>query len=263
MAEHEKNEFSNLGPGYEGVGQFYDLFADNSDLPFYLQYAREAGSPILEIAAGTGRVAFMLARKGFEVVALENSPSMLEKAREKLEREPPESARRITIIQGDMTKFEINRKFSLIIIPASFGHALTSEAQLSTLKCIYNHLQEGGIFILDLFPGALQHEHATFTDSPILLLDGTAVERHGEIHSDFLKQIMRVDLRYIVRNHKQEMIEDIRVVSYAALLFNREVDLLLRLSGFEVVRELGSFECEPYSSESVRRIFVLEKRVCD
>lgn len=260
MVKNEEDKLQDLSLGYEGVGRFYDLFADNSDLPFYLRYSQKTGSPILELAAGTGRVSFILAREGYEVVALEKSPSMLEIARERLEYEPSESAERITIVHGDMTNFELDQKFSLIIIPASFGHALTSKAQLSTLNCVRNHLCENGIFILDLFPGALQHEHATFTDSPVSLSHGLTVERHGEIHSNFLSQIMQVTLHYVVRNIKQEIIEEVNVVSHAALLFNREVDLLLQLAGFAVLEELGSFEGERYSPESGKRLLILGKR---
>ncbi|TFG33940.1 class I SAM-dependent methyltransferase [Candidatus Thorarchaeota archaeon] len=260
MPDHA-DDTSNMHPGYEGVGPFYDLFVDNSDLPFYLQYARQKGSPILDLAAGTGRVTFMLAREGFKVVALEESLSMLDVAQEKLNQEPLNSAERITLIRGDMTNFELKQKFNLIIIPASFGHALTTDTQLTTLKCIFNHLDDDGLFILDVFPGALQHEHATFVDGPVFLPDNTTVERHGEIFSNFLNQIMRVNLRYIVRDGNQNIIKDVRVVSSAALLFNREVDLLLQLTKFEVVEELGSFEGEAYSPESVRRLLILQKRI--
>ena len=261
MTDDREDPFSNLGPGYEGVGLYYDLFTDNSDIPFYIQYAREVGSPILDLAAGTGRVTFALAQDGQEVVALENSPSMLEIARKKRDQESPEVAERVAIVQGDMTDFQLKRKFSLIIIPTSFGHALTTEAQLSTLRCIYEHLNESGIFILDLFPGAHQHEHATFSDNPVPLSDRTTVERHGEIHTDFVRQLMRVDLQYIVRDSAQTIVDEVKVVSSAAILFNREVDLLLRMTGFKIAEELGTFEGDQYSSESGRRILILKKGV--
>jgi len=219
------------------------------------------GSPILDVAAGTGRVAFTLARDGQEVVAIESSPSMLAEAQRKLELEPPEIRERITMIQGDMTNFQLEKKFSMIIIPNSFGHALTTDTQLSTLRCIHKHLAETGLFLLDLYPGALQNEHATFVDSPVPLSNGRTVERHGEIYTDFTQQLMQVDLRYIIRGSNKEIIDEVKVVSSAAILFNREVDLLLKMTGFEVVEELGSFEGQTYSPESGRRIMILRKRV--
>ncbi|MFW9794655.1 MAG: class I SAM-dependent methyltransferase, partial [Candidatus Thorarchaeota archaeon] len=132
-----QDPFENLSAGYEGIGEFYDVFADNSDLPFYIKYAERLGSPILDIAAGTGRVTFALAHKGFEVVALEQSPSMFSVAKKRLQDIPREVADRITIVEGSMTNFALDKKFRLIIIPTSFGHAMTTEDQLSTLRCIH------------------------------------------------------------------------------------------------------------------------------
>ena len=72
-----EKSIEDLESGYEGVGEFYDLFTDNTDIPFFLEFARKTGSPILDLAAGTGRVSFALAKEGFDVVALEQSQSML------------------------------------------------------------------------------------------------------------------------------------------------------------------------------------------
>ena len=253
------NEGNRAKSGYEGIGRFYDFFADSSDIPFFIKYAKKFGSPVLDIAAGAGRVSIALANEGYEVVAIDRSPSMLEVARNRLESMDQSIANNVTIIEGDMTKFNLDRTFPLVVIPCSFGHALTTDAQLSTLQSIRNHLTDNGIFILDIYPGAIQHERAGFRENPVLLPDGTTVEREGEIRSDMLRQIMDMDLRYIVRDNDQNIVEEVRVVSSAALLFNREVDLLIRLSGFEIEKEFGGFDESAYTPESFRRILILKK----
>ncbi len=246
-----------LDSGYEGVAEFYDVFADTSDLPFYVQYAKKKGSPILDLAAGTGRVTFELARNGFEVTALEKSPSMLAVARRKQKELSNETASRVTFVEGCMTDFALDEKFALVIIPSSFGHALTSEAQLSTLRCIKNHLLPDGLFILDLYPGALNLNPTRFEDSPVSLPDGRVVTRSGRTSPDPVAQIIRMALVYEVHTADGEHLEVIEVESGASIIYNREADLLVRMTGFEAVDELGSFEGEPYHSESHRRILVL------
>jgi SAM-dependent methyltransferase len=255
-----KNQFEDLESGYEGVGEFYDLFADNSDIPFFLQYAREVGSPILDLAAGTGRVAFALARDGFNVVAIEQSKSMLSVARRKLEDSSEDIARRIQLIEGSMKNFSLNKKFPLVIVPNSFGHLLTTDDQLSMLRCVREHLADDGIFILDLYPGAHQYEQASFQDPPVKLPDGCSVTRFGEIKSDFAKQIMRVELRYVVNTADSHFVDEIRVVSGAALIFNREADLLIRMSDMSIENEFGDFKKNPYTPDSGRRVFILRKQ---
>jgi hypothetical protein len=70
---------------------------------------------------------------------------------------------------------------------------------------------------------------------------------------------MQVVLKYTIRDEKKNIIEEIEVESSAALLFNREVDLLVRLSGFIVEKEFGGFDESPYTSDSYRRILILKK----
>ncbi|MCK4568282.1 MAG: class I SAM-dependent methyltransferase, partial [Candidatus Thorarchaeota archaeon] len=187
------------------------------------------------------------------------SQSMLEVAKQKLKHASLVIANKVILVEGDMTNFNLERKFELVIIPNSIGHAITTEEQLSTLQCIHNHLTDSGVFILDIYPGAMQYEHAEFKENPVPLPDGTTVERHGEIRSNMLNKIMTVNLQYIVRDSEQNIIEKVEVVSSAALLYNKDIDLLISHSGFVVVDELGGFDGQSYSSESGRRILILKK----
>jgi SAM-dependent methyltransferase len=251
--------FSNLVPGYEGVGEFYDLFADNTDIPFYIKIAGRTGSPILDLAAGTGRIAIALAREGYEVTALDNSPSMLATATKKLRQVPDDVSRRITLIEGNMEQFRIPRKFALIIIPNSFGHVLTANAQLATLRCIRSHMKDDSIFVLDLYVGEQQYTHASFTDSPVHIGNNRTIERHGEINSDINRKLMRIDISYVIKSIDGAILETVEVVSGVALFYDKEVDTLLKKSGFEIIEEIGSFQGDSYSTESGRRILILRK----
>ncbi len=259
LSPNERDPYENLAPGYEGVGEFYDLFADNSDLSFYIEYANKCGSPILDIAAGTGRVTFALAKQGHEVVALEQSQSMLSVAKKRLLNSPTAVVDRVTLVAGSMINFELSKNFPLIILPTSFAHALTTEDQLSILKCVYSHLRDDGLFVFDIFPGEMQYENATFEDKPVQLGDSHTVSRSGEIHSDPSKKLMRMDLRYTIRNVTGTIVKVTEVVSGAALIFKSDADYLIEESGFTVEEESGDFEGSPYTPESGRRIFVLRK----
>ncbi len=91
--------------------RFYDWsYGDREeDIPFYVSLARECGSPVLEVACGTGRVLIPLAREGFEVVGLDFSEHMLAIAREKLEKESPEVRSRVSLVQADMREFDLGK----------------------------------------------------------------------------------------------------------------------------------------------------------
>jgi hypothetical protein len=259
MPKKNQEDLSYFSHGYEGVGEFYDLFVDNSDIPFFIRMARVTGSPILELAAGTGRVSLALAREGFAVSALEKSHSMLDAARTKLQEIPRVVSNRISLIEGNMEQFDLRQKYALIIVPNSFGHALTRNAQITTLQCVRKHLRNNGLFILDLYVGEVQYSHATFEDPPVQLGDGMSVERQGEIHSDPDRHLMQIGLKYIVRNSEGSVLNVIEVKSGAALIFKDEIEDLLCQTGLEVAEELGDFDGSPFDEDSSRRIMVLKK----
>ncbi|MDF1537880.1 MAG: class I SAM-dependent methyltransferase [Candidatus Thorarchaeota archaeon] len=255
------NEFEEFRKGYEKAAKYYNLFASNEDIPFYLSFANEFGSPVLDLAAGTGRVSFELARKGFDVFAVENSSAMLAVFREELAKQESSITNRISLHDADMRNFSLGRKFPLIIIPTSFGHALATEEQLALLRCVHDHLADSGIFILDLFPGGRQPEYASFEEPPVDIDGGRTVSRSGIMKSDPLKQILSINLTFTIRDgHTGTVLEEINQKSGAAVVFKREADLLLMLSNLECVEEFGDFSKTPYSSDSGRRILVIRKK---
>ena len=52
-----------------------DLLEDPGDVDLYLALAARTGGPILEIAAGSGRLALPLARAGYEVTLVDIDPA--------------------------------------------------------------------------------------------------------------------------------------------------------------------------------------------
>lgn len=62
-----------------------DLAEDPGDVELYLALAARSGDPIVELAAGTGRVAVPLAAAGHRVVGVDIDPAMLARARRRAE----------------------------------------------------------------------------------------------------------------------------------------------------------------------------------
>jgi SAM-dependent methyltransferase len=59
-------------PEYVDYAEYYDLDHNTQvDVAFYLDFARQCGSPILELACSTGRLVIPLAEAGFEVYGYE------------------------------------------------------------------------------------------------------------------------------------------------------------------------------------------------
>jgi SAM-dependent methyltransferase len=133
---------------------FYDEFATGvlGDVAFYVAQARAAGSPVLELGCGTGRVLFPIAEAGLEAVGLDASPDMLAVAQRKCAACSPELQRRVRLDRGDMRDFTLGRRFRLVVIPyRAFLHNLEPADQLRTLACAREHLVVGGRLVFNVF----------------------------------------------------------------------------------------------------------------
>jgi SAM-dependent methyltransferase len=107
------------------------------DVELWRMLAGEADGPILDVGAGTGRVAIDLARRGHEVVALDVSPELLAALRERAGDLPIETA------VADARDFDLGRRFALILAPMQTVQLLEGRHD-EFLACAARHLQPGG-----------------------------------------------------------------------------------------------------------------------
>jgi len=71
---------------YVDFAEYYDFaHAITLDVGFYLDFAHQCQSPILELACGTSRLVIPLAEAGFEVYGVDLSENMLALCRRKVE----------------------------------------------------------------------------------------------------------------------------------------------------------------------------------
>ena len=242
---------------YRDTAKYYEPFANRPSEPFFKEMAKRYGSPILELGSGTGRVSLMLAEAGHEIVGVELSPEMLEIAREKLQKLPETVQLRVTLHHSDITDFSLGKKFSLILIPSVFKFLLTTDDQLSCLRCVRNHLQEDGVFILDLYPGEFFDETGEYTTYPVEI-DGAMVTKSYK-HSNDLDTYLQHTEVVVEITHPTGDVERIETESISALITTQEADRLLNLAGFQVIEEYGGWDFSPYKPSSWRRILVLRK----
>ena len=113
-----------------------------ADLPLWQDLAGAAGpGPILDVGAGTGRVALALARAGHRVSALDRDAGLLGALRERATGLPVET------ICADARSFECERRdFALCIAPMQTVQLLGGSAgRLAFLARARAHLRPGGV----------------------------------------------------------------------------------------------------------------------
>lgn len=135
------------------VVKYYDLafgISGEAEVAWYLRKCRAYGGPVLDLGCGTGRLAILLAREGFEVTAIDQSAGMLNQFREKLRGQPAAVRQRVHIENHRMSDFSLGRKFNTVICCDAFFHNLTVEEEMSCLRQVAQHLRPDGHFVFNL-----------------------------------------------------------------------------------------------------------------
>jgi SAM-dependent methyltransferase len=126
----------------------YDL-----DLALWRELAEQAGGPVLDIGAGTGRVAIDLARHGYDVTALDADPDLVHE----LNARARKRKLRVRTAAADARSFELGHEYALAIAPMQVVQLLGGESgRRAALQCIRRHLRPGGVFaaaLADPFEG--------------------------------------------------------------------------------------------------------------
>lgn len=238
---------------YVDYAEYYDFDHDITiDIPFYLGYARQCGSPVLELACGTGRALVPLAEAGFEMYGVDLSENMLDICRRKVNEKRLED--RVHLTLANMAAFDLPRKdFGLIYVPVrSFMHLFSHEDQLACLRRVYDHLRPGGIFIVDIY--APDYELlAQEPDGPFVvrrgfdLPDGNHVVRKDRfVKNDLANQINHYEMRYEEYDASGTLVRE-RVVPLATrYTFRYELQLLLERVGLEVVNVYRDYDRNPF-----------------
>ncbi len=233
------------------------------DLPLIEAYAQRAGSPLLELGCGTGRLLIPLADAGYRVTGVDLSPEMLRIARAKAE--AAGVADRLTLVEGDYAGVSLDETYRLaFVVMNTFLHLNTQERQLSALRHWRQHLAPGGLLVIDVFhpdagqlaglDGRLEWDK-TWTDPET----GTTVMKWLTRTVDLAEQTLHVTLIY------DEVAADgslrrTLVPFETRYLWRFEAELLLDKAGYVLEALHGDWDGNPFESASDRMILVARRK---
>lgn len=128
-----------------------DLVDDPGDLDLYLALAGRADGPVLELAAGTGRLAVPLAAAGHRVVAVDVDPAMLARARTCAD-EAGLGSDRLEFVEADLLDLRLPDagRFGLAFLALNSIMLLASrDAQRRAIATLASHVRPGGLVAID------------------------------------------------------------------------------------------------------------------
>ncbi|QKW10976.1 class I SAM-dependent methyltransferase [Streptomyces sp. NA04227] len=121
---------------------------DTFEVREIVSLVRTTRGPVLDLAAGTGRLTLPLLAAGREVTALELSPYMLELLGERLAEAPARLREKCTPVRGDMASFALDARFGAVVLGTTSVSLLDAAGRAGLYRCVREHLAEGGLFLL-------------------------------------------------------------------------------------------------------------------
>jgi len=254
---------------YHQIAHYYDLIHAKltGDIELVLSLASGESKKILDLGCGTGRIAIPLARAGHSVDGIDLSKEMLNLARTKLDREPEEVQLSVSLTQGDMTDFDFEQRYDLVLISQNTLHEHARKQVYKIFRLIQKHLAPSGILFLDLSNPFTYFSHQegdniwiedqSFQDPET----GYLIHQRSSVSIELTDQKVR-----ILRTLKAVPIDATLGETYTHestyhLLYPHQVELLLGAAGMRIAQIYGGYERESFGDNSQRFIVLASLRV--
>jgi SAM-dependent methyltransferase len=144
-----------------------------ADLRLWRTLAEEHGSPILDVGAGTGRVALDLARHGHVVTALDVDRALLDELSRRAGDLP------VATEHADARAFDLGTRFALCLVPMQTIQLLGRNGRESFLRRAREHLLPDGILAAALTEELTPYDVAEGGPAPL----PDMIERDGVVYS--------------------------------------------------------------------------------
>jgi SAM-dependent methyltransferase len=182
-----------------------------ADLELWRELARRAGGGVLDVGAGTGRVALPLAAAGHPVTALDRDPLLLATLRERADG----AGLHVRTVVADAAGFDVGYGFALVAMPMQTIQLLPDErARAGFFASVRRAVAPGGIVALAIAAGLEGFEDAAELPLPDVGEDGgrrfvsqpTAVRLlDGGVRIERLRQTVGPGLQYSTQENVVEL----------------------------------------------------------
>jgi len=240
--------------GWDEYAPFYDWenarTLGRRDVPFWTSVARRAGGRVLELGCGTGRVSGPLAKAGVDLVGIDRSAAMLDRA----------NGARYLMVRGDIRSLPFRaHSFALVIAPYGVLQSLTRAGDLrAALASAARVLQRGGTFGVDLVPDVpnwKQYENKVQLTGRLGTSHLTLVE---SVRQDRRRRLTMFDQRFIERRGSH-VVEHRFALTFRTLTvpaMSRQIER----AGFAIDAVLGDYGGRPWDARADVWILLARKR---
>ncbi|MFJ2087537.1 class I SAM-dependent methyltransferase [Micromonospora chokoriensis] len=228
----------------------WDAWADDDDALFGVPDPHHAATflsdlagsgPVLDLGAGTGRVATAIASHGIPVTALDISPAMVRRLKEVAGELP------IDTVIGDMAEPPVDGPYSLVYTTHStIFSLLTQTRQVACFASAARVLTPNGCFVIDAF---IPSGRTTPSGLAVRALSAAHVDLSITVHDPLHQRMTFQEVRLSNGNLRLLPIE----IRYAA---PSELDLMAGMAGMALVARYANWDRAELARGSQRHVSV-------
>lgn len=244
---------------YENFARVYDELMD--DVPYeewanfleaILKKEKISGGLMLELGCGTGKMMTLMAKKGYDMIGVDNSLDMLQIARERTQ-----DREGFLYLWQDMRSFELYGTVEAIIsICDSVNYVTREEELVEVFRLVNNYLEPGGLFIFDF---NTEYKYKEVIGEQVIAEDREDVSFIWYNEYDEEEHLNYIDLRVFVqeeedlfRKFQEEHIQKGYTLS--------QMQRLLKAGGLEYVAAFDGYRKQPVHEKSERIVLVAREK---
>ncbi|WP_245415788.1 class I SAM-dependent methyltransferase [Alteribacter populi] len=255
MPKHDNLEEFRDGDLYDATNKL-----KSSEFEFFSNLARQYGSPILDVACGTGRLTIPLAEHGYDITGVDITPEMLETAKKK-----STHLDGVQWIHADVRKLKLEQQFRMIYTTGNaFQGFLDRPSQEGLLQFVHSQLDKNGVFAFETRNPVL---------SRLLADQGKVVEREDSVDEkgnkishtwertyDPIHQLEHFKQTYKYWKNNHEVYKTVHTRIAIRYVFPQELKSLLYYNGFVLEDIYGHFDKSPLQDDSPLMVCICRKR---
>jgi ubiquinone/menaquinone biosynthesis C-methylase UbiE len=252
--------------GWDEYAPFYDWenarTLGRRDIAFWQRVAGGARGRVLELGCGTGRVSIPLARGGVDLVGVDRSASMLERAR--LRSRPLRASFGATgslrLVRSDIRELPFKRgAFAMALAPYGILQSLTRERDLSAaLSSVARVLPRGATFGIDLVPDVPNwSEYRNKVQLRGTTTGGAHLTLVESVRQDRRRSLTTFEQRYLERRGRRTTTHRFEL-TFRTLSIPQMARRLER-AGFSVETVLGDYRGRPWDERADVWIILAKK----
>jgi len=250
--------------GWDEYAPFYDWenaqTLGRRDVAFWQRIAAAAGGKVLELGCGTGRITIPLTRHDIDVIGVDRSAPMLERARKRSHRGANRESRAPGFVRADIRHLPFRRGcFQMVLAPYGILQSLIRERDLTeTLESVAHVITRGGTFGIDLVPDVPNwREYRNKVQLRGAAAGGRTLTLVESVRQDRRRRLTTFTQRYLEQRGGRRTTHAFELTFRT--LSVRQMSARLERAGFQVENVLGDYRGRPWDSRADVWIILAKK----